>query len=184
MNRFATVRGALSYANVMATFAIFVALGGSSYAALKVTSKDVRDNSLASRDLRDNSITSRDIRNGSLTAADFKQATGTTQFRVINRGTTTLQLKYVSGGFASTPALGSFLNPGTEQDFSLGSGFGMAQYWALNANQQRIGQVSLPMVPGDPPMWSCAASGETNRDGSSTWDGACSIDGTTATITG
>jgi hypothetical protein len=30
---------------------------------------------------------------------------------------------------------------------------------------------------------SCA-SGATNRDGSSTWDGVCSVDGTTATITG
>jgi TRAP-type C4-dicarboxylate transport system permease large subunit len=64
MKRFGKVRGALSYANVVATAAIFVALGGSSYAALMVTSKDVRDNSLRSRDIRNNTLTSRDVRDG------------------------------------------------------------------------------------------------------------------------
>jgi hypothetical protein len=65
-------RGRLSYANVMATVAVFLALGGSSYAALKITGKDVRNGSLSGRDLRDNSVRSRDVRNGSLRAQDFK----------------------------------------------------------------------------------------------------------------
>ena len=74
--------GRLSYANVMATVAVFLALGGSSYAALKVTGEDVRDGSLSGRDLRngslsgrdlrDNSVRSRDVRNGTLFARDFK----------------------------------------------------------------------------------------------------------------
>ncbi len=33
----------LSYANVMATAAVFIALGGSSYAALKITGAEVRE---------------------------------------------------------------------------------------------------------------------------------------------
>jgi hypothetical protein len=37
----ARLRSSLTYANVMATVAVFVALGGSSYAALQVTSKNV-----------------------------------------------------------------------------------------------------------------------------------------------
>lgn len=59
----------LTYANVTATLALFVALGGSSYAALKITGRDVRDNSLTGRDVR--SLTSADVRDRSLRAKDL-----------------------------------------------------------------------------------------------------------------
>lgn len=45
MKRLWKVPRSLSYANVMATVALFVALGGSSYAAVKITGDDVRDGS-------------------------------------------------------------------------------------------------------------------------------------------
>ena len=61
-----------SYANVLATAALFVALGGSSYAAVEITGKDVRDGSLTGADIGNNSLTSADIKNESLLAADFK----------------------------------------------------------------------------------------------------------------
>jgi hypothetical protein len=50
------LRRKLSYANVMATLAVFVALGGSSYAALKVSGRDVVDRSLTYRDLKRNTL--------------------------------------------------------------------------------------------------------------------------------
>ena len=50
------LRRHLSYANVMATAAVFIALGGSSYAALKITGADVRDRSLSYRDLKKNTL--------------------------------------------------------------------------------------------------------------------------------
>jgi hypothetical protein len=50
------VRQHLSYANVMSTAAVFIALGGSSYAALKITGADVRDRSLSYRDLKRNTL--------------------------------------------------------------------------------------------------------------------------------
>lgn len=46
----------LSYANVMATVAGFVALGGSSNAAMTITGEQIEDNSVASADVRNNSI--------------------------------------------------------------------------------------------------------------------------------
>jgi hypothetical protein len=46
------VRSKLSYANVMATLAVFIALGGTSYATLQLTGRDIRDRSLTGRDLR------------------------------------------------------------------------------------------------------------------------------------
>jgi hypothetical protein len=62
----------------VAYLALFVALGGSSYAAVAITGRDVRDGSLTGRDIRNNSLTGRDIRgisghdvrNNSLTGAD------------------------------------------------------------------------------------------------------------------
>jgi hypothetical protein len=66
------IRASLTYANVMATIAVFVALGGSSYAAIKVTGKDVQNSSLTGRDVRNSSLTGRDVKNRSLRSADFR----------------------------------------------------------------------------------------------------------------
>jgi hypothetical protein len=65
------LRTRLTYANVMATIAIFLALGGSSYAAIKVTGKNVKDSSLTGKDVKNSSLTGVDVKNGSLLAADF-----------------------------------------------------------------------------------------------------------------
>jgi len=56
----------------VATIALFAALGGSSYAAISITGKQIRDGSLAGRDLRNGSLTSADVRDQSLLANDFK----------------------------------------------------------------------------------------------------------------
>jgi len=59
---------------VVAGLALFVALGGSSYAALKVGSGQIKNNSVGSRDLRNNDVRGRDIRQGTeadSTAGDF-----------------------------------------------------------------------------------------------------------------
>jgi hypothetical protein len=58
-----------SHATVVAYLALFVALGGSSYAAIKVTGKNVKDSSLTGRDLRNESVTGSDVRG--LTTRDF-----------------------------------------------------------------------------------------------------------------
>lgn len=62
----------LTYANVVATLALFAALGGSSYAAVAITGKQVRDGSLSGRDVHNASLTGQDVRDASLLAADFK----------------------------------------------------------------------------------------------------------------
>lgn len=65
-----------SYANVTATLALFVALGGSSYAAVKLSANSVRsphikNGEVKTADLGANSVLSTKVRNGSLLAADF-----------------------------------------------------------------------------------------------------------------
>ena len=57
-------------ATVIATAALFVALTGTGYAALKIPS-----NSVGAKQLKANAVTSAKVKNGSLKAADFASAT-------------------------------------------------------------------------------------------------------------
>jgi hypothetical protein len=50
------LRRHFTYANVMATLAVFIALGGSSYAALNLTGRDIQDGSLTHRELKRNTL--------------------------------------------------------------------------------------------------------------------------------
>jgi hypothetical protein len=70
----ANLRSYLTYSNVMATIAVFVALGGTSYAIAtgSIGSREIKNNSVGTKDLRNNGVRGRDVRNGSLLAADFK----------------------------------------------------------------------------------------------------------------
>ena len=56
----------LSYANVMSSLALFIALGGVSWAAATLPA-----NSVGKRQLKDNAVTGEKVANGSLRAADF-----------------------------------------------------------------------------------------------------------------
>ena len=60
------LRDRLTYANVVATLALFVALGGSSYAAFKITGHDIRKHSLTGHLFKANSIGGRAIKERSL----------------------------------------------------------------------------------------------------------------------
>jgi hypothetical protein len=62
----------VTYANAVASLALFVALGGSSYAAVTITGEQVRDGSLTGRDIHNGSLTGRDIHDGSLTSRDVR----------------------------------------------------------------------------------------------------------------
>ena len=60
------MRDRLTYANVMATIAVFIALGGSSYAAIKLP-----NNAVKTRNIAPNAVTGAKVKNGSLTRRDF-----------------------------------------------------------------------------------------------------------------
>ena len=63
------LRGRLTYANVIATVALFLALGGSSYAALKLPK-----NSVGSKQLKANAVTTAKVKAGSLLTSDFRSS--------------------------------------------------------------------------------------------------------------
>lgn len=71
------IRKHLSYANVMATLALFVSLGGGAFAALRIPADSVgnrqlKRNAVTGAKVRDASLTGADVKPGSLTGADIK----------------------------------------------------------------------------------------------------------------
>jgi hypothetical protein len=62
-------RARLTYANVIATIALFLALGGTGYAALKLPK-----NSVGPQQLKKNAVTSAKVKAGSLLTSDFKSS--------------------------------------------------------------------------------------------------------------
>jgi hypothetical protein len=68
------LRQRLSYANVMSTVAVFVALGGSSYAALQLDSGDIANNSLRGVDVRNRTISERDIKRNTLGGRSIRES--------------------------------------------------------------------------------------------------------------
>jgi hypothetical protein len=69
-----TLRQHLSYANVMATVAVVIALGGSSYAVAtsSIGSRQLKNNAVRSTDLKHNDTRARDVRNGTLAGIDVR----------------------------------------------------------------------------------------------------------------
>jgi hypothetical protein len=69
-----SIRTRLSYANVMATVAAFLALGGVSYAAATVGSSQIVNNSVKSKDLRQRTIRGVDVRKNTLGGKHIKES--------------------------------------------------------------------------------------------------------------
>jgi len=71
-----TARRRLSYANVMSTIGVMIALGGTSYAAIKLPRNSVGSAQIKSKAVRNtdpaaNAVTAAKVRDGSLLRADF-----------------------------------------------------------------------------------------------------------------
>ena len=62
---------------VLAIIAVFISLGGVSYAFAtgSIDSREIKNNSVRSKDLRNNNVTTRDIRNGTIRGVDVRNNT-------------------------------------------------------------------------------------------------------------
>jgi hypothetical protein len=115
----------LTYANVMSTIAVVLALGGTSYAAITITGKNVRNGSLTGADVRRDSLTGRQIREAALgkvprasradgaarsdsAAAADTAATASTAATLAGRGPDAFQ---AAGAPAGGALAGSYPNP-------------------------------------------------------------------------
>jgi hypothetical protein len=70
------LRARLTYANVMATVAVFMALGGGAYAAVAIPansigSKQIKNNAVTTKKIARNAVTTANVKDGSLLKADF-----------------------------------------------------------------------------------------------------------------
>lgn len=65
-------RSRITFSNVTAVMALFVALGGSSYAAIRVGSAEIADNSIRSKDIHDGEVRGRDIDKGTVRGTDIR----------------------------------------------------------------------------------------------------------------
>jgi len=61
-------RPRLTYANVIATLALFVALGGSSYAALKISGREIQKKTITGQNIKPNTLGRKQIKESSLSA--------------------------------------------------------------------------------------------------------------------
>src|SRR3954454_10523296 len=78
----ARLRARLTYANVMSTLAVFIALGGTTYAAAtlprnSVGSAQLRANAVGASELRAGAVRSTDIRDRSITLRDLSTSART-----------------------------------------------------------------------------------------------------------
>src|SRR4051794_2099071 len=72
----ARLRAGITYANAMSTIAVFIALGGTTYAAAtlprnSVGAAQIRSNAVGSSEIRSGAIRSSELRNGSVTLNDI-----------------------------------------------------------------------------------------------------------------
>jgi len=83
--------------------ALVVALGGTSYAAVKVGSEQIADNSVTTKDVKNQTLTSKDVANGSLKAKDLKPGTvpSGARWALVNAQG---QIEAQSGGFTVAAA--------------------------------------------------------------------------------
>jgi hypothetical protein len=155
------LRARLTYSNVVATIALFVALGGSSYAAVTLTGrnikdstltgKDVKDKSLTGADVKDSSLTGRDVRNGSIAAADLdpslpnslRGAQGAQGPQGLQGPKGDQGQSVPVDGFTKTESDARYLGKGTVQVFRVGADWRSGDGGTTSANSITAGKSSL-----------------------------------------
>lgn len=176
------IRKYLSYANVMATIAVFVALGGSSYAALRVTGKNVADGSLTGRDIKNHSITSRDLARKLVRHAPAG-ATGPAGPKGDTGATGSPGLTGATGPKGDTGAKGDTGTPDTSQFYDKASSD--ARFVALSGGFAQLpasALVSERLLPSYVPSPDAGACLQTSDQGRVAFDAArrawlCTTDG-------
>ena len=134
-----------SPALVVALIALFVSLGGTGYAALKVTGKNVKNSSLTGKDVKNSSLMGKDVRNRSLAAKDFKPG----QLPAGPKGATGGQGRQGLPGAAAATAFASVAANGT---LRFGKGVASAtkvgSYYLVTFNRSTTGCVAVATPTG------------------------------------
>lgn len=110
------IRARLTYANVMATVAVFLALGGVTWAAVKlpadsVRSKQVKDGSLRYRDLRADELSPRLFAHVSSTGV-LGEASGVESASLVSKGQYVVRFNRDLHGCVAVASVGFGFGPG------------------------------------------------------------------------
>ncbi len=97
--------------------ALFVALGGTSYAAIVITSKNIKNGTIRGRDVHKSTLTGRNVKNRSLTASDVKN--------------NTLTSKQIAESKLGTVPSAATANDATQLGGKPASAYGAASRWVL-----------------------------------------------------
>ncbi len=110
-------------ATIISVLALVVATGGTSYAAMSITGKDVVNQSLSGKDIKNQTITGKDVKNASLKGKDFAPGqlpagpqgpqgpAGAGRWVLINAAG---QIEAQSGGFSVTAGYPTLAATGTD----------------------------------------------------------------------
>jgi hypothetical protein len=139
------VRRRLTYANVVATMALFLALsGGVVWAAGKVGSKNLRANAVTAGKIKRNAVTSAKIRSDAVTAAKIKA--GSVDFTKLAAGTSVI----ADAGSAAVVANGAApVNVPLSSPVSFTPVTGTANFLSVEAKGSDLGRVD-PAKPCEP----------------------------------
>ncbi len=139
------VRKRLSYANVVATMALFLALsGGVVWAAGKVGSKSLKANAVTAGKIKRNAVTNAKIRNSAVTAAKIKA--GAVDFTKLAAGTDLV----VSASSAAVAAVGTTpVNIPLSGAVTFTPTAGTADFLSVEAKGTDLGRVD-PTRPCEP----------------------------------
>jgi hypothetical protein len=125
----------LTYANVVSTVCLFVLLGGSAYAATKITGKQIKDSSITGKDIRNSSLTGKDVKNKSLTSSDVKGAVTVHQISRVVASKTIGPGGVDSVTVACPPGQGvisgGFTSTGADTEVFFSDSFGSPNTWAV-----------------------------------------------------
>ena len=86
-----SLRRHLSYANLTATLALVVALGGTSYAAVQVTSAQIKDKTIQNVDVKPGALRGDRVKNGSLSTKDLAPGARTAAYSTYHDAPVSIQ---------------------------------------------------------------------------------------------
>ena len=117
-----------SPALVISLIALFVALGGTGYAALKVTGKNVKNRSLTGKDVKKNSLRGTEIRESKLGKVP-RAAIADSAANAGNAGNAAALGGKPAGAYASADTPGQFISPPLQNSYAQLPGAAPVGYW-------------------------------------------------------
>jgi hypothetical protein len=135
------IKGKLNFSNVVALLALFIALGGSAYAATRLP-----HNSVGTNQLKKNSITAAKIRNGAITGAKIQLSTLGTVPNAAHAAAADTAASASHAGRADSAGDASTLQGNPPTAFMQGGGRFISAHRELGVGDSNVTMMTLPGI--------------------------------------